>query len=54
MHGASGGVGAAAVQLGAHLGAHVIATGTSADKLAPLAALGAEHLLVLATASASA
>lgn len=47
VHGASGGVGAAAVQLGRHLGAHVIATGTSADKLAPLAALGAEHLLVL-------
>jgi NADPH2:quinone reductase len=46
VHGASGGTGAAAVQLGRHLGAHVIATGTSEDKLAPLAALGAEHLLV--------
>ena len=46
VHGASGGTGAAAVQLGRHLGANVIATGTSAAKLAPLRALGAEHLLV--------
>lgn len=42
VHGASGGTGAAAVQLGRHLGARVIATGTSAERLAPLHALGAE------------
>ena len=35
VHGASGGTGAAAVQLGRHLGARVIATGTSAERLAP-------------------
>ena len=46
VHGASGGTGAAAVQLGRHLGARVIATGTSAAKLASLSALGADHLLV--------
>ena len=46
VHGASGGTGAAAVQLGRHLGARVIACGTSAAKLAPLRALGAEHVLV--------
>ncbi len=34
VHGASGGVGMAAVQLGRHLGARVIATGTSDEKLA--------------------
>ena len=45
VHGASGGTGAAAVQLGHHLGARVIATGTSAERLAPLGALGAEGLL---------
>ena len=47
VHGASGGTGAAAVQLGRHLGARVIATGTSAAKLAPLRAMGAEQLLVI-------
>ncbi len=46
VHGASGGTGAAAVQLGRHLGARVIACGTSAAKLAPLRALGADHVLV--------
>ena len=45
VHGASGGTGAAAVQLGRHLGARVIATGTSAERLAPAAGLGAELLL---------
>jgi NADPH2:quinone reductase len=47
VHGASGGTGVAAVQLGRHLGATVIATGTSDEKLAPLRALGADHLLNL-------
>jgi NADPH2:quinone reductase len=45
VHGASGGTGAAAVQLGRHLGARVIATGTSGQRLAPLRALGAEQVL---------
>jgi NADPH2:quinone reductase len=45
VHGASGGTGAAAVQLGRHLGARVIATGSSAERLAPLRALGAELVL---------
>jgi len=45
VHGASGGTGAAAVQLGRHLGARVIATGTSMPKLEPVRALGADHLL---------
>lgn len=36
VHGATGGVGMATVQLGRHLGARVIATGTSEDKLARL------------------
>jgi NADPH2:quinone reductase len=39
VHGATGGVGMATVQLGKHLGARVIATGTSADKLARLRAM---------------
>ncbi len=39
VHGATGGVGMATVQLGRHLGAHVIATGTSEEKLARLRAL---------------
>ncbi len=39
VHGATGGVGMATVQLGRHLGARVIATGTSDDKLARLRAL---------------
>lgn len=46
VHGASGGTGVAAVQLGLHLGARVIATGRSESKLAPIRALGAETLLL--------
>ncbi len=42
VHGAAGGVGTAAVQLGRHLGARIIATAGSADKLAVAAGLGAE------------
>ncbi|MEM6536066.1 MAG: NADPH:quinone oxidoreductase family protein [Pseudomonadota bacterium] len=45
VHGASGGVGLAAVDLGKLLGATVIATGGSADKLAKVKAHGADHTL---------
>ena len=43
VHGASGGVGLAAVQLGKLLGATVIATGADAAKLAIVRELGADH-----------
>jgi len=45
VHGASGGVGMAAVDLGKHLGAKVIATGGSDDKLAAVKARGADHVI---------
>jgi NADPH2:quinone reductase len=45
VHGATGGMGAAAVQLGAALGATVIATGTREDWLERLRPLGATHRL---------
>ena len=45
VHGASGGTGMAAVQLGHHLGATVIATGSSLAKLEAVRAAGADHLL---------
>ncbi|MCA9543915.1 MAG: NADPH:quinone oxidoreductase family protein [Myxococcales bacterium] len=45
IHGASGSTGLAAVQLARHLGATVIATGRSPEKLAALQALGAHHVL---------
>ena len=48
VHGASGGVGMACVQLGRHLGARVIATGRSADKLAVVRAHGAHETVNLA------
>ena len=48
VHGASGGVGMGAVRLGRHLGATVIATGTSAAKLDVVRAHGAHHVLNLA------
>jgi NADPH:quinone reductase len=47
IHGASGGMGIPAVQLGAHLGAKVIATGTSDDKLKIVKAVGAHHVINL-------
>lgn len=47
VHGASGGTGLAAVQLGRHLGATVIATGSSAQKLLAARAEGAAHTLVV-------
>jgi len=48
VHGATGGVGMATVQLGKHLGARVIATGTSDEKLAQLRALEGVETLNLA------
>lgn len=45
VHGASGGVGIAAVQLGRALGARVIATGGDDDKLAAVAREGADHAI---------
>ncbi len=47
VHGASGGTGLAAVQLGRFLGATVIATGGSATKLEAAREAGAHHLLVV-------
>ena len=47
VHGASGGTGLAAVQLGRHLGATVIASGRSARKLEAARLAGAQHLLVV-------
>ncbi|MEM8616896.1 MAG: NADPH:quinone oxidoreductase family protein [Pseudomonadota bacterium] len=44
VHGASGGVGMAAVDVGKHLGATVIATGGSDTKLAKVKAYGADHV----------
>lgn len=45
VHGATGGVGLAAVDLGKHLGATVIATGGRDDKLAVVAGRGADHTI---------
>ena len=45
VHGAAGGVGLAAVHLGKHLGAHVIATSASDAKLDLVVAEGADHAL---------
>lgn len=45
VHGAAGGVGLAAVDLGKALGARVIATASSEEKRAFLARYGAEHVL---------
>lgn len=45
VHGASGGVGMAAVDVGKLLGATVIATGGSNDKLAKVKAYGADHVI---------
>lgn len=48
VHGAGGGTGLAAVQLGRHLGATVIATASSGAKLAAARAEGATHTLQVA------
>lgn len=53
VHGAGGGTGLAAVQLGHHLGATVIATGSSAPKLQVALAAGAHHTVVLDTGAAN-
>ncbi len=45
VHGATGGVGMAAVDLGKRLGATVIATGGRDDKLAVVASRGADHVI---------
>jgi len=45
VHGAAGGVGLAAVDLGKLLGATVIATASTADKLAVCQKLGADHVI---------
>lgn len=45
VHGASGGVGLTAVEIGKHLGARVIATAGSMEKLKIAAAYGADHLI---------
>jgi NADPH2:quinone reductase len=45
VHGASGGVGLAAVQLGKHLGATVIATGSDDSRLAVVRQNGADHVV---------
>ncbi|MDX5361460.1 MAG: NADPH:quinone oxidoreductase family protein [Alphaproteobacteria bacterium] len=46
VHGASGGVGLTAVEIGKIMGATVIATASSEDKLAIAASKGADHLLL--------
>lgn len=45
VHGATGGVGMAAVDLGKHLGATVIATGGTDEKLAVVKDRGADHII---------
>ena len=45
VHGATGGVGMAAVDLGKRMGAQVIATGGRDDKLAVVAERGADHVI---------
>ena len=46
VHGATGGVGMAAVQLGQKMGANVISTGTSEDKLKATLNRGASHYVL--------
>ncbi len=46
VHGSTGGVGMAAVQLGKYLGAKVIATGTSLEKLEHTKIWGADHVVL--------
>ena len=46
VHGATGGVGMAAVQLGKKLGANVIASGTSKEKLKKTIEWGASHFII--------
>ena len=53
VHGASGGMGMAAVQLGKHLGATVIATGTDPAKLAVVRQAGADHVIAIGAGAVS-
>jgi NADPH2:quinone reductase len=46
VHGSTGGVGMAAVQLGKYIGANVIATGTSQEKLEHTLKWGADHTVL--------
>ena len=46
VHGSTGGVGMAAVQLAKHLDAKVIATGTSLEKLEKTKDWGADHIVL--------
>ena len=48
MHGAGGGVGLAAVEMGKMLGATVIAAASSEEKLDAAKSRGADHLLLYA------
>src|SRR5262249_58872471 len=50
VQGASGGVGMAAVQLGKHLGARVIATGSDDQRLAVVSEQGADMVINVRTA----
>lgn len=50
VHGATGGVGVAAIAVGKALGATVIATGSDAARLAQVRALGADHVVNLRAA----
>ena len=47
IHGASGGTGLAAVQIAKAIGAHVIATGRTREKLAVVQKHGADHIVAL-------
>ena len=46
VHGSTGGVGMAAIQLGKYIGAKVIATGTSEEKLKETLNWGADHIVL--------
>ncbi|HEV2512116.1 NADPH:quinone oxidoreductase family protein [Bosea sp. (in: a-proteobacteria)] len=52
VHGAAGGIGVAAVQLGKAMGATVIGTGSDDGRLAQVRALGADHVINLRTENA--
>ena len=49
VHGATGGIGVAAIAIGKMLGAQVIATGSDDARLAKVRALGADHVINLCT-----
>ena len=51
VHAAAGGVGIAAVEIGKHLGARVIATASNADKVAFAQTRGADHGIVVKNGS---